>query len=192
MRLGEQGEIIEPKVGDADLIRMDFDHACAILYFKLQLPDRLFGLKLHGVIWLSFSTSFTQNVVDSIKITFNTDGLNVPEDIRDLLFRRTVRIPGDTSPVEPVTVLRITPTAGPEMLCIARKVETLYENPAWLASLGRAVPVESYIISRLENGGWRVVERRTDLTDVPVADFVSLREAEDWVKWKQSEASSQF
>ena len=45
--------------------------------------------------------------------------------------------------------------------------------------------VESFIIERLEEGGWRVTERRSDLTDIPIADFVSLRDAEEWVKWKQ-------
>lgn len=47
------------------------------------------------------------------------------------------------------------------------------------------VPVESFIIKRLVEGGWRVTERRPDLTDIPVADFVSLRDAEEWVTWKQ-------
>ncbi|WP_157788412.1 hypothetical protein [Bradyrhizobium japonicum] len=46
-------------------------------------------------------------------------------------------------------------------------------------------PVESFIIQRLEQGGWRVIERRADLTDNPIADFVSLRDAEEWVAWKQ-------
>jgi hypothetical protein len=193
MKLDELGEIIEPKVGDADLVRMDFEPSCATLHFKLQLPDRLFVLKLHGVIWLSFSTPHTQNVIDTIRITSDTDSVEVPKDIRDLLFRRTLRIPGDASPVEPLTVVRLTPVAGagPEMVCIARRVEALDENPVWLAAPGRAIPVESYITARLENGGWRVIERRADLTDAPVADFVSRRDAEDWVKWKQSELSSQ-
>jgi elongation factor G len=46
------------------------------------------------------------------------------------------------------------------------------------------LPVESFIIQRLEAGGWRVIHRRPDLTDLPLADFVSLRDAEEWVKWK--------
>jgi elongation factor G len=46
------------------------------------------------------------------------------------------------------------------------------------------LPVESFIIERLEDGGWRVIHRRADLTDVPIADFVSLRDAEEWVNWK--------
>jgi hypothetical protein len=43
---------------------------------------------------------------------------------------------------------------------------------------------ESFIIQRLQEGGWRVIHRRANLTDVPIADFVSHREADEWVKWK--------
>jgi translation elongation factor EF-G len=46
------------------------------------------------------------------------------------------------------------------------------------------LPVESYIIQRLQEGGWRVMQRRGDLTDLAIADFVSYREAEEWVNWK--------
>jgi hypothetical protein len=47
------------------------------------------------------------------------------------------------------------------------------------------MPVESFILERLAEGGWRLTERRADLVDIPIADFVSLRDAEDWLKWKQ-------
>ncbi len=47
-----------------------------------------------------------------------------------------------------------------------------------------SLPEESFIIQRLEKGGWRVVQRRADRTDIPIADFVSLRDAEEWVNWK--------
>ena len=47
------------------------------------------------------------------------------------------------------------------------------------------LPVESVIMERLEGGRWRVIERRADLTDVPIADFVSRRDAEEWMRWKQ-------
>jgi len=47
------------------------------------------------------------------------------------------------------------------------------------------LPVESFIILRLKQGGWHVIERRADLTDIPIADFVSLQDAEEWVAWKQ-------
>jgi hypothetical protein len=46
-------------------------------------------------------------------------------------------------------------------------------------------PVISYITERLAEGGWRVTERHADLTDIPIAVFVSLRDAEEWVSWKQ-------
>src|SRR5882757_1132243 len=49
------------------------------------------------------------------------------------------------------------------------------------------LPVESFIIQRLQNGGWRVIHRRADLTDVPIADFVSLCDAEEWVNWKSGQ-----
>ena len=44
--------------------------------------------------------------------------------------------------------------------------------------------VESFIIQRLQEGGWRVILRQADLADQPVADFTSYREAEEWVSWK--------
>jgi elongation factor G len=46
------------------------------------------------------------------------------------------------------------------------------------------LPLESFIIQRLQEGGWRIIHRRADLADLPIADFVSHREAEEWVKWK--------
>jgi translation elongation factor EF-G len=46
------------------------------------------------------------------------------------------------------------------------------------------LPVESFIVQRLQEGGWRVIHRQADLTDIPIADFVSHREADEWVKWK--------
>ena len=47
-----------------------------------------------------------------------------------------------------------------------------------------SLPVESFAIQRLQEGGWRVIHRRADLTDLPIADFVSYHEAEEWVNWK--------
>ena len=46
------------------------------------------------------------------------------------------------------------------------------------------LPIESFIIERLAEGGWRVTKRRADLTDIHIADFVSHRDADEWVKWK--------
>lgn len=45
-------------------------------------------------------------------------------------------------------------------------------------------PFESFIMERLEEGGWRVTERRADLTDIHIADFASRADAEEWLKWK--------
>ncbi|MBH5367541.1 hypothetical protein HZZ16_05340 [Bradyrhizobium sp. CNPSo 4016] len=44
-------------------------------------------------------------------------------------------------------------------------------------------PVECFVIQRLQQGGWRVIQRG-ELTELPIADFVSYREAEEWVNWK--------
>ena len=184
MKLDEQGHIIEPKVGDAELVRMHFDNASAILHFKLCLPEQLFRLKLHSVIWLSFSTNFTQNVVSSVRITTNTDAVEVPKCIRDLLLRRTLRTLSDTWELEPLFVVQIDPAAGPKMVCIARKVEPLDESALRLLPHHELLTIECYIIQRREEGGWRVIQRRADLTDIPIADFVSLGDAEDWVAWK--------
>jgi elongation factor G len=46
---------------------------------------------------------------------------------------------------------------------------------------------ESFIIQRLQEGGWRVIHRQADLTDLPIADFVSRHEAEEWVNWKSGQ-----
>jgi len=49
------------------------------------------------------------------------------------------------------------------------------------------LPIDSFIIQRLEDGGFRVVHRRADLaglTDIPIADFVSHQDAQEWVNWK--------
>jgi hypothetical protein len=51
-------------------------------------------------------------------------------------------------------------------------------------SKDRTLPIESFIMERLEEGGWRVIERRADLTDIPIADFVSLGDAQEWLDWK--------
>jgi hypothetical protein len=46
------------------------------------------------------------------------------------------------------------------------------------------MPIESFIIERLAEDGWRVTERRADLTDITIGDFVSLWDAQEWVNWK--------
>ena len=49
------------------------------------------------------------------------------------------------------------------------------------------LPVGSFIIQRLQEGGWRVIHRWLDLTEVPIADFVSYLDADEWVKWKSGD-----
>jgi elongation factor G len=49
------------------------------------------------------------------------------------------------------------------------------------------LPVGSFIIQRLQKGGWRVIHRWLDLTEIPIADFVSYLDADEWVKWKSGD-----
>ncbi len=64
--------------------------------------------------------------------------------------------------------------------------DRLFRRPADLSGF-RARSVDTLIAelakrarqARLEESGWRVTERRADLTDIPIADFVSLRDAEE-------------
>jgi hypothetical protein len=37
-----------------------------------------------------------------------------------------------------------------------------------------------------ESRGWRVLEKHEDGTEIPIADFVSLRDAEEYVHWKDA------
>lgn len=39
-------------------------------------------------------------------------------------------------------------------------------------------------MQRLPEDCWRVIERRADLTDIPIADFVTYHDAEEWLNWK--------
>jgi hypothetical protein len=43
------------------------------------------------------------------------------------------------------------------------------------------LPVECFVIQRLQERGWRVIDRQADRTDLPIADFVSYSEAQEWV-----------
>jgi hypothetical protein len=40
-----------------------------------------------------------------------------------------------------------------------------------------------------DQGGWRVIEVRMNGTEIPIADFVSLRDAEEYTRWKLSDRS---
>ena len=109
-------------LGDAELVRMEFDPSGVIIHFKLS-DDRPFALKLDDVRWMSFTTDCTQNVIEKITITTNTDEVEAPKHIRDMLLRRRFQIPGDASIPEPLLVIRIEPLAGPALSCIAGHVD---------------------------------------------------------------------
>jgi hypothetical protein len=64
MKLNEAGEIIEPLLGDAELVRMEFDPSGAIIHFKFW-DDQRFVLKLQNIRWMSFDTNCTQTVIRS-------------------------------------------------------------------------------------------------------------------------------
>jgi hypothetical protein len=50
--------------------------------------------------------------------------------------------------------------------------------------------IHSYKTQRLwDQGGWRVIEVRMNGTEIPIADFVSLRDAEEYTRWKLSDRS---
>jgi hypothetical protein len=46
-------------------------------------------------------------------------------------------------------------------------------------------PIEVHILERRAEGGWRVKERSSDLTDVQVVEFETLRDAESWIRARQ-------
>ena len=122
MKLGEKGEISEPVLGDAELVRMEFDPSAVTIHFKLS-NDLPFALKLHDVRWMSFTTDCTQNVIEKITVTTNIDEVETPKHIQDLLLRRKLQIPGDASIPEPLLVVRVEPLAGPVLSCIAGAVD---------------------------------------------------------------------
>ena len=49
MKLSEKGELIEPALGDAELVGMEFDPSGVILHFRPS-HDRPFALKLDDVL----------------------------------------------------------------------------------------------------------------------------------------------
>lgn len=69
MKLNERGEIIDPNVGDAELVRMEFDSRWIDLHVKLALPEEIFVLRLVTPRWMSFATDCPQNVIDRVIVT---------------------------------------------------------------------------------------------------------------------------
>ena len=125
MKLDREGKLLEPSVGDAELVRFDFDHAGISMHLRLAASDgAIFVLRIVNARWFSFSTDSSQYVIDRIVITENLNeaAAAAPHYVRDVLWRREQRIPGQMSAAKPLKAMHISSTAGPEMLCIADDV----------------------------------------------------------------------
>jgi hypothetical protein len=127
MKLNEQGEIIDPNVDDAELVRMDFDPEGVSLHIKLAFNEAIFVLRALNPRWMSFSTNHTQNVIDKIIITgdLKEAAALAPQYIREMLPRRNLTIPGQLYTIRPLQAMYITPTSGPVLTCIADDVTAI-------------------------------------------------------------------
>src|SRR5882762_8748004 len=96
MELNERGVIIDPNVGDAELVRMEFDPRWIDLHIKLAPGEESFVLRLVTPRWMSFSTNHSQNVIDKIVVTTDLSeaAALAPQYIREMLWRREQTIPG--------------------------------------------------------------------------------------------------
>jgi hypothetical protein len=125
MKLDKEGKLTEPNVGDAELVSFDFDHAGISVHLRLAAPDgAIFVLRIVNARWFSFSTNSSQYVIDRIVITENLNEATAaaPHYVRDMLWTREQRVPGQMSAAKPLKAMHISPAAGPEMLCIADDV----------------------------------------------------------------------
>ncbi|MGH6643429.1 MAG: hypothetical protein ACRED3_12115 [Bradyrhizobium sp.] len=127
MKLNERGEIIDPIVGDAELIRMEFDSRSVALHIKLAISGDIFVLRLATPRWMSFSTDCPQNVIDRIIVTTDLKKATAlaPRHIREMLLIREQTIPGLADTTRPLKAIHIMPTAGPELTCIADDVTAI-------------------------------------------------------------------
>ena len=83
----------------------------------------IFVLRIVNARWFSFSTDSSQYVIDRIVITENlNEAAAAPHYVRDVLWRREQRIPGQMSAAKPLKAMHISSTAAPELLCIADDV----------------------------------------------------------------------
>lgn len=134
MKLNEGEAIIDPNVGDAELVRMDFDPRWIDLHIKLALNGDIFVLRLISPRWMSFSTNCPQNVnvIDRITVTSDPEkaAALAPQYIREMLWTREQRIPGQTDTTRPLKAIQIMPAAGPELTCIADDVTFIHVNEA--------------------------------------------------------------
>ena len=72
MKLDKEGKLTEPNVGDAELVRFDFDHAGISMHLRLAASEgAIFVLRIVNARWFSFSTDSSQYVIDRIVITEN-------------------------------------------------------------------------------------------------------------------------
>jgi hypothetical protein len=123
MKLDHQYRVIEPAIGDAELANIDFDSAGITLHIKLTQETGDLYLRLVNPHWFSFSTSFPQNVIENIILTEEIgEALEVPGFVHELLARREQAAALTKTSVHPLKIIRITPLAGPELICIADDV----------------------------------------------------------------------
>ena len=127
MKLNERGEIVDPQVGDAELVRMEFAPHWIDLHIVLPYRKENLVLRLANPRWMSFSTNHTQNVIDRIVITTDlTEAAALaPQYIRDMLLRRGLMIPGQKDRATSLKAIYIIPASGPELSCIADDVTAI-------------------------------------------------------------------
>jgi hypothetical protein len=130
MKLNERGEIIDPNVGDAELVRMDFHPERMSLHIKLALSNDIFVLRVLNPRWISFSTDCPQNVIDKIVITSDLKKASAlaPRHIREILWIRNQTIPGQMDTARQLLAIHITPSAGPVLTCIADDITDVSED----------------------------------------------------------------
>ena len=124
MKLNEQGEIVDPQVHDAELVRMGFDPHWIDLHIVLPHRREQLVLRLTNPRWMSFSTNHSQNVIDKIVVTTDLREATAlaPQYIREMLWTREQTIPGQKEKAKPLKAIYITPASGPELSCIADDV----------------------------------------------------------------------
>jgi mannitol/fructose-specific phosphotransferase system IIA component (Ntr-type) len=127
MKLNERGEIVDPQVHDAELVRMEFDPRRIDLHIELPHRKENLVLRLANPRWMSFSTNHSQNVIDKIVVTTDLSeaAALAPQYIREMLWRREQTIPGQKYTVEPLKAIYITPASGPVLSCISDDVTAI-------------------------------------------------------------------
>jgi hypothetical protein len=127
MKLNERGEIVDPQVHDAELVRMEFDPRWIDLHLELPHRKDSLVLRLANPRWMSFSTNHSLNVIDKIVVTIDLREAAAlsPKYIREMLWIREQKIPGRKDKAKPLKAIYITPASGPELSCIADDVAAI-------------------------------------------------------------------